>query len=126
MKFMGANRPHNLLTVGFSEFNDRQYAVYDDRKITEPLTMNKLDSVSNVAMLHYDDTINTLYVIDKGSRTWHQWYYTDNGEPKFSKIDTSNNKENTVGMYFMPKKDIDVSKNELNRVWRIVGVGQAE
>jgi len=71
MKFMGNNRPHNLMTVGFSEFNDRQYAIYDDRKVSEPLKIEKLDSVSNVAILHYDDTINTLYVIDKGSRSWH-------------------------------------------------------
>jgi len=42
------------------------------------------------------------------------------------KIDSCNNKENTVGMYFLPKRDIDISKNELNRVWRITGNGQAE
>lgn len=39
MKFFGANRPHNLMTCGFSEFNDRQYAIYDDRKVQEPLTI---------------------------------------------------------------------------------------
>lgn len=126
MKFFGPNRPHNIMTVGFSEFADRQYAVYDDRKIEEPIAMNKLDGVSNVAILHYDDSINTLYVTDKGSRTWHQWYYTDSNGAKFTKIDTSNNKENTVGMYFLPKKDVDVSKNELNRTWRLTGSGQAE
>jgi hypothetical protein len=46
MKFFGPNRPHNLLTVGFSESNDRQYAVYDDRNLSEPLVINKLDNVS--------------------------------------------------------------------------------
>lgn len=29
-------------------------------------------------------------------------------------------------MYFLPKRQVDVSKNELNRVWRITGIGQAE
>jgi hypothetical protein len=71
MKFFGPNRPHNIMTVGFSEFNDRQYAVYDDRNVSEPIAINKLDGVSNVAILHYDDSINTMYVIDKGSRSWH-------------------------------------------------------
>lgn len=123
---MGNNRPHNLLTVGFSEFNDRQYAIFDDRKVAEPLKIEKLDGVSNVAILHYDDTINTLCVIDKGSRAWHQFYFTDYDGAKLNKIDSSNNKDNTVGMYFLPKKDIDISKNELNRAWRITGIGQAE
>jgi hypothetical protein len=126
MKFLGANRPNNLITVGFSEYNDRQYGIYDVRKVAEPLKLEKLDSVSNVAILHYDDTINTLCVIDKGSRAWHQFYYTDYDGPKLNKIDSSNNKDNTLGMYFLPKRDIDISKNELNRVWRLTGIGQAE
>lgn len=29
-------------------------------------------------------------------------------------------------MYFLPKRDIDTSKNELNRIWRLTGIGQAE
>lgn len=116
---MGANRPNNIVTVGFSEFNDRQYMIWDDRKLTEPLAMNKLDSISNVAMLHYDDDINTLFVIDKGSRSWHTHYYTDNNGPLLTKIEDSNNKENTIGMYFLPKRYADTSKNELNRAWRL-------
>ena len=116
---MGEKRPNNIVTVGFSEFNDRQYMIWDDRKLQDPLAVNKLDSVSNVAILHYDDDINTLFVTDKGSRSWHTYYYTDNGGPKFDKIEDSNNKENTIGMYFLPKRYVDVSKNELNRVWRL-------
>jgi len=63
--------------------------IWDDRKLQEPLAMNKLDSVSNVGILHYDDDINSLYVIDKGSRSWHSYYYTDNKGPLFTKIETS-------------------------------------
>lgn len=29
-------------------------------------------------------------------------------------------------MYFLPKKDVDISKNELNRAWRLTGANQAE
>lgn len=91
MKFLGPNRPHNIVTVGFHGFNDRQYAIYDDRNISEPVTINKLDGISNVAILHYDDTINSLYVTDKGSRSWHTFYYTDSDEAKLTKIESSNN-----------------------------------
>lgn len=83
------------------------------------MAVNKLDSVSNVAILHYDDDINTLFVTDKGSRSWHSFYYTDGNGPTFTKIESSNNKENTIGMYFLPKRYNDVSKNELNRTWRL-------
>ena len=70
-------------------------------------------------MLHYDDDNNTLYVVDKGSRSWHTHYYTDNNGPLFTKIEDSQNKENTIGFYFLPKRIMDVSKNELNRAWRL-------
>jgi len=64
-----------------------------------------------------------LYVTDKGSRSWHTWYFTDCDGPKFTKIESSNNQGNTLGLYFLPKKDIDTTKNELNRIWRITGTG---
>jgi len=93
--------------------------IWDDRKLTEPLKVNKLDGVSNVAILHYDDDNNTMYVVDKGSRSWHTHYYTDNNGPLFTKMEDSMNKENTIGMYFLPKRIMDVGKNELNRAWRL-------
>lgn len=55
--------------------------IWDDRKLDEPLAMNKLDGVSNVAILHYDDDMNTLFAVDKGSRSWHSFYFTDNSSP---------------------------------------------
>ena len=108
MKFMGRNRPHNIVTVGFSESSDRQFMIWDDRNVKEPLKVNKLDSVSNVGILHYDDDNNTLYVVDKGSRSWHTHYYTDNNGPLFTKIEDSQNKENTIGFYFLPKRIVDI------------------
>jgi len=93
--------------------------IWDDRKLDEPLKMNKLDGMSNVAILHYDDDNNTLFVIDKGSRSWHTHYFTDNNGPEFKLMEDSMNKENTIGFYFLPKRIVDVSKNELNRAWRL-------
>ena len=78
--------------------------IWDDRKLDEPLAMNKLDGVSNVAILHYDDDMQTLFAVDNGSRSWHSFYYTDSSGPAFAKIESSNNKENTIGMYFLPKR----------------------
>ena len=70
-------------------------------------------------MLHYDDDMNTLFVIDKGSRSWHTHYYTDADGPSFKLIEDSHNKENTLGVHFLPKRYVDTSKNELNRMWRL-------
>jgi hypothetical protein len=93
--------------------------IWDDRKLVEPLKMNKLDGISNVAILHFDDDNNTLFVVDKGSRSWHTHYFTDNNGPAFTLMEDAMNKENTIGMYFLPKRIMDVSKNELNRAWRL-------
>ena len=121
MKFMGRNRPFNIITCGFSQSNDcRQYMIYDTRNMEKPLVLNKLDQSSNVPILHYDDDLNMLHVIDKGTRCWHQYYYMDlDGTPSLSKIVTNNDKENTHGFYFYPKRDVDTTKHEFLKAWRL-------
>lgn len=66
IKWMGANRPNYAISLGFSDFSDRQYAVWDDRNLSEPVVMNKLDNRQQVAWLHWDDDCNLMYVINKG------------------------------------------------------------
>ena len=46
-------------------------------------------------MLHYNDDLGLLHVVDKGTRCWHTYFYMDGETPNFTKITTNNDKENT-------------------------------
>ena len=85
----------------------------------KPLVLNKLDQAREVPMLHYDDDLSLLHIIDKGTRCWHTYFYMDGDQPNLSKIITNNDKENTLGMYFAPKRDLDATKHEVARAWRL-------
>jgi len=65
-RFKWLGNTGNILTSGFSEYNERQYAVFDTRAIEKPLTMRKLDTQNQVSWLHYDDASKVVYVVNKG------------------------------------------------------------
>lgn len=57
-----------ILTVGTSEFNERQWALFDPRgDITKPLVMKKLDNLSSPMTAHYDHDMGILFVTNKGA-----------------------------------------------------------
>lgn len=114
----------NIMTHGWSAHNERQYAVFDSRKIETPLVMKKLDNHNLSAWLHYDDASKVLYVINKAS-TFVQFYYYhetgDKGLPKLQEIDKFVGKDNQQGVFFLPKRNVDFMTNELERAIRFTG-----
>lgn len=59
---------HNLqISVGTSEFNDREYMVYDPRDWSKPLQQAQLDTNTQVCWTYYDDITNLFFVTNKGS-----------------------------------------------------------
>lgn len=57
---------NHIITHGWSAYNERQWAIFDTRNIETPLTIKKLDNNNLQAWIHYDDSINVLYVVNKG------------------------------------------------------------
>lgn len=114
----------NIISQGFSEFAERQYAVWDPRQFDKPLTMKKLDNANLVAWLHYDDSSKVLYVVNKAQVMTDLWYFNESGpdgKPHLQQIDKHVAKENIQGMYFMPKSDVNFMDNELERCVRYTG-----
>ena len=104
--------------MGSSDFNERQYAVFDTRDISKPLTLKKLDNEKHTAQIYYDDSINTVYVCNKGANMTQFFFYHE-GDSSLQLIDKYSGKESQVGMTFMPKKHVDFMSNELNRAIRM-------
>ena len=74
---------HNMLiSVGASDFNDREYMVYDPRDWTKPLQHQQLDSNTQVCYTYYDDITNLFFVTNKGSTFMQMFYFSETGEKK--------------------------------------------
>lgn len=94
-----------LCSLGFSEFNDRQYAIWDNRNLSEPLNIKKLDNRANIAWLHWDGDTKIMYVINKGMALTDYFYYNEEkGVPNLKLIDTYKGDGEVHGMGFIPKR----------------------
>lgn len=107
-----------IITMGSDDFNERQYAVFDTRDISKPLTLKKLDNEKLTSTMYYDDSINTVYVCNKGAN-FTQFFYYHSGDSTLQLIDKYSGKESQLGMTFMPKRNVDFMANELNRAVRL-------
>jgi WD40 repeat protein len=110
-----------IITVGASEYNERQYAIWDIRgDINTPLAMKKLDNHNLPMQTHYDRYSGMFYVVNR-QQTFTQFFHFEDlgGPPELTPFDKFVGKENTIFMYFMPKKCVDFTKNEINRAIRI-------
>lgn len=64
MTFLGSTG--RLLTTGFSRHSDRQYSVWDQNDLSQPLVTDTIDSSSGVVFPFYDHDTNMVYLAGKG------------------------------------------------------------
>ena len=56
-----------ILTVGTSEFNEREWAVYDTRgDMSKPIVQQKLDKNTAPMHMHYDSANEIMFIMNKG------------------------------------------------------------
>lgn len=55
-----------LFTTGFSKYSDRQWAIWNQYDLREPLTIENIDSSSGVMFPFYDHDTKMVYIAGKG------------------------------------------------------------
>jgi hypothetical protein len=110
-----------ILTVGFSEYNERQYAIYDIRgNFNTPLAMKKLDNHNLQMHSYFDRHTGLLYVVNRLSNFTQFFHFNEeSGTPDLTALEKYQSKENQLYMYFMPKKTVDFMGCEIQRAIRI-------
>lgn len=120
------NGAHGLhISVGTSDFGDREYMVFDPRDWSQPVQKQQLDSNTQVCYTHYDDVCNLFFVTNKGSTFTQCFYFSAEGErqgkPELIPLSQYNGKEGTAYFYFMHKNCVDPLRKEIVRGVRFTG-----
>nr|XP_046914736.1 coronin-2B-like isoform X2 [Dermatophagoides farinae] len=107
-----------LFTVGFSRYSDRQWAVWSERDLTSPLTIENIDSSSGVLFPYYDHDTRMVYVAGKGDGNI-RYYETTDEHPYCHYLSQflSGFPQRSLGM--MPKRGCDVYKCEIVRFYKL-------
>lgn len=121
------NGAHNLMiSVGFTDKNQREYMVHDPRNWSTPVHQTNLDKGTQICWIHYDDATSLFYVVNKGHGVLQQYFFSETGERtgKPELIQCLNDyvsKEMINYFYFLPKQAVDPMKKEINRGIKLTG-----
>ncbi|XP_028131173.2 coronin-2B isoform X2 [Diabrotica virgifera virgifera] len=107
-----------LLTTGFSRHSDRQYSVWDESDLSQPLFTDSIDSSSGVVFPFFDADTNMVYLAGKGDGNIRYYEVTDEAPyvHYLSQILSGNPQR---GLGFMPKRGLRTAQCEVFRFYKL-------
>lgn len=115
MTFLGSGR---LLTTGFSRHSDRQYSIWDQDDLAQPLATDTIDSSSGVVFPFYDYDTNIVFLAGKGDGNIRYYEIADEAPfLHFLNQFISGNPQRGLGV--MPKRGVSTSQCEIFRFYKL-------
>lgn len=116
---------NRVFTTGFSPISERQYALWKDSNLTDPLHIQELDTSNGVMFPFYDVDTGLMFLCGKGDSTIRYFEITDE-EPFVHYINMLTSSDPQRGMGCMPKRGLDVNQNEVARFYKLHTKGLCE
>jgi coronin-2 len=111
-----------LFTTGFSKLSERQIALWNINDLSKPIQMEFVDCSSGVLIPYYDSDTNIIFVAGKGDGNIRYYEITDS-EPYIHYLSEYKSSSPQRGLGFMPKRGLDVTKNEIFRFYKLHATG---
>jgi len=112
-----------IISVGFSKSAEREYLIFDPRKIEEQVTRAGIDQAAGVLMPFYDEDSELLFLAGKGDGNL-RYYEVELEGPANAMVhfvSQYSSNEPSAGCGMMPKRGCDVSTNEIVRLYKQTG-----
>jgi len=106
-----------IFSVGFSKTSERQYALWDTKNLSEPLTMVGIDNAAGLLMPFYDNDTGVLYLAGKGDGNIRYFEVTDEA-PYIFYLSEYKSATAQNGMGYLPKRACDVGSCEIARLFK--------
>ena len=108
----------NLFTTGFSKYSDRQYAVWSQQDLKEPLKIENIDSSSGVLVPHFDTDTRMIYVAGKGDGNVRYYEVVDEA-PWVCYLSQFISGAPQKGFGVLPKRGVNVTVCEVFRLFKL-------
>jgi len=109
-----------IVVCGFGKSNSRQYALYDPRKLGDPvLPPVDIDAAASVIIPHYDPDTSILYLAGKGDATVRYYELVDE-DPCVHFLTDFRDNESMKGACFLPKSSCDTKSCEIAICYRLM------
>ncbi|XP_076452772.1 coronin-1B-like isoform X3 [Babylonia areolata] len=114
-----------ILTTGFSRMSARQYALWDEKNLSQPMTREEIDNSNGVIFIFYDPDTSMVYLAGKGDSLIRFYEVTDKAPyVHFLNLYSSNTPQR--GMGYMPKRGLNVNHCEIARFYKLHNNGLCE
>lgn len=107
-----------VFTTGFSNFSDRQYAVWDEKDLSSPLAMEAIDSSCSILTPFYDHDTRVVFVAGKGDGNI-RYYEITTSPPYCHFLNQYMSSEPQRGLGVMPKRGCKVNICEIFRFYKL-------
>ncbi|KAI8374237.1 uncharacterized protein BYT42DRAFT_575596 [Radiomyces spectabilis] len=106
-----------VFSVGVNKLRNRQYALWDSRDLSKPLTMKPFTASTGVLTPLYDEDTGTMYMISRGDSTIRSMQISDlQTTPSLSDNMVCMTGTSLYGACLVPKLSLDVMQAEIARV----------
>ncbi|CRK92733.1 CLUMA_CG006239, isoform A [Clunio marinus] len=111
-----------LLTTGFSKRSDRQYAIWNQHDLKNPLVAAEIDSASGILNPFYDYETKTLYLCGKGEGCIRYYEIVDE-HPFIYYLNQFVSGQPQKALGWMPKRGLNVNICEIFRFYKLHASG---
>jgi len=114
--FLGSQE--KLFSMGFSKTSERQFSLWEPRKLTEPIRTENIDTASGILMPFYDNDCNVLYLAGKGDGNIRYYELVDEN-PYVYFLTEFKSATPQRGMGWTPKLGMDLQSCEIARLLKL-------
>jgi len=114
--FLGAKE--KLFSMGFSKTSERQFTLWEPRKLTEALRTENIDTASGILMPFYDNDTAILYLAGKGDGNIRYYEVVDES-PYVYFLTEFKSATPQRGMGWCPKLAMDLQTCEIARLLKL-------
>jgi len=114
--FLGSQE--KLFSMGFSKTSERQFSLWEPRKLTEPIRTENIDTASGILMPFYDNDCNVLYLAGKGDGNIRYYELVDEN-PYVYFLTEFKSATPQRGMGWAPKLAMDLQSCEIARLLKL-------
>ncbi|XP_031631140.1 coronin-2B-like isoform X2 [Contarinia nasturtii] len=111
-----------VMTTGFSRHSDRQYSIWDQHDLKNPLHQEVMDSSSGVVTPYYDYDTRMLYLAGKGDGSIRYYEIVDEA-PYIHYLNQFLSGHPQKALGFMPKRGLNTQICEIFRFYKLHAAG---
>jgi len=107
-----------LFSTGFTKTSEREFAIWDSRELSKPLSRTNVDSASGILMPFFDRDTSVLFLAGKGDGNIRYYEIVDEN-PYIHYLSEFKSATPQRGCCLLPKRALNVSDCEIDRILKV-------